>query len=72
MNYVSIENISKSFGIKILFQEVTFGIDKGDKIALVAKNGTGKSTLLKIIRPFCGFIVPPFSTLLPFQSTTDT
>ena len=42
MNYISIENVSKSFGIKVLFEEVTFGIDKGDKIALVAKNGTGK------------------------------
>ncbi|MEN8957669.1 MAG: ABC-F family ATP-binding cassette domain-containing protein [Flavobacteriales bacterium] len=51
MNYLSIENISKSFGIRVLFDEVTFGINKGDKIALVAKNGTGKSTLLKII---CG------------------
>ena len=45
MNYLSIENISKSYGIRVLFDEVTFGIDKGDKIALVAKNGTGKSTV---------------------------
>ena len=49
MNYISIENISKSFGIRTLFQDITFGIDKGSKIALVAKNGMGKSTLLKII-----------------------
>jgi len=49
MNYISIENISKSFGIRTLFQDITFGIDKGSKIALVAKNGMGKTTLLKII-----------------------
>jgi ATP-binding cassette subfamily F protein uup len=40
MNYVSIENISKSFGVRVLFDEVTFGIDKVDKIDLVAKNCT--------------------------------
>ena len=67
MNYVSIENISKSFGIKILFQEVTFGIDKGDKIALVAKNGTGKSTLLKII---CGLETPDTGQVIMRNDTT--
>lgn len=49
MNYLSIEKISKSYGIKQLFNDVSFGIDKGQKVALVAKNGTGKSTLLKVI-----------------------
>ena len=49
MNYLSVDGISKSFGIKTLFSDVTFGIEKGDKTALIASNGSGKSTLLKII-----------------------
>ena len=49
MHYVSAENISKSFGVKPLFQNISFHISEGDKIALVARNGAGKSTLLKII-----------------------
>lgn len=49
MHYVSAEGISKSFGVKPLFQNITFHISEGDKIALVAKNGTGKSTLLKLL-----------------------
>ena len=49
MNYLSIEKISKTYGLKTLFEGISFGIDKGNKVGLVAKNGTGKSTLLKII-----------------------
>lgn len=49
MHYVSAENISKSFGIKPLFENISFHISEGDKIALVARNGAGKSTLLKIM-----------------------
>ena len=49
MHYASVENISKSFGIRTLFKNITLNIEEGDKIALVARNGTGKSTLLKII-----------------------
>ena len=49
MHYASIENLSKSFGIRTLFKNITFNIEEGDKIALVARNGSGKSTLLKII-----------------------
>jgi ATPase components of ABC transporters with duplicated ATPase domains len=49
MHYASVENISKSFGIRTLFQNITFYVEEGDKIAFVARNGTGKSTLLKII-----------------------
>lgn len=49
MHYVTVDNISKSFGIKPLFQNITFHISEGDKIAIIAKNGSGKSTLLKIL-----------------------
>ena len=49
MHYGSIENISKSFGIRTLFENISFHIEEGDKIALVARNGSGKTTLLKII-----------------------
>ena len=49
MNYLSVENISKSYGERILFQELFFGLNKGDKMALIANNGTGKSSMLKII-----------------------
>ncbi|MDR2979027.1 MAG: ABC-F family ATP-binding cassette domain-containing protein [Bacteroidales bacterium] len=49
MNYLSIEKLTKSYGEKLLFDQITFGIEKGQKTALIAKNGTGKSTLLNII-----------------------
>ena len=49
MNYLSVENLTKSYGIKKLFENISFGVDYNQKIALVAKNGAGKSTLLKAI-----------------------
>lgn len=49
MNYLSVENISKRYGDKLLFDNLSFGIDQGQKVALVAKNGTGKTTLLRAI-----------------------
>jgi len=49
MHYVSVEGLSKSYGVKPLFTNITFHIEEGDKIALVARNGSGKSTLLKIL-----------------------
>jgi len=49
MHYVSVEGLSKSYGIQPLFSNITFNIEEGDKIALVARNGSGKSTLLKIL-----------------------
>jgi ATP-binding cassette subfamily F protein uup len=49
MHYVSAEKISKTWGIKPLFSDISFHINEGDKIALIARNGTGKSTLLKIL-----------------------
>jgi len=49
VNYLSVENISKSFGERTLFENLSFGINKDQKIAFVAKNGTGKTSILKII-----------------------
>ncbi|KUF39042.1 ABC transporter [Myroides marinus] len=49
MNYLSVENISKSFGARTLFEDLSFGINKDQKIAFVAKNGTGKTTILRIL-----------------------
>ncbi len=49
MNYLTLENVSKSYGEKVLFSDITLHINKGDKVALVAKNGTGKTSLLRVI-----------------------
>ena len=49
MTYLSTENLSKNYGHKVLFEGLTFGISEGDKTALIAENGTGKSTLLHIL-----------------------
>lgn len=49
MNLLSVEQLTKSYGDKILFRDLNFGIQKGEKVALVARNGTGKSTLLRIL-----------------------
>jgi ATP-binding cassette subfamily F protein uup len=47
MHYVSVDELTKSFGIKPLFSNISFHIEEGDKIALVARNGSGKTTYLK-------------------------
>lgn len=49
MHYVSVEALTKSFGVKPLFENISFHVEEGDKIALVARNGSGKSTLLRIL-----------------------
>ncbi|MEY3323597.1 MAG: hypothetical protein RLZZ417_3180 [Bacteroidota bacterium] len=49
MNYLSLENITKTYGEKVLFDNLTLQVTKGQKIALIAKNGTGKSTLLRVV-----------------------
>ncbi len=49
MNYLSAENLKKSYGDRTLFQNLTFGISRGDKIAIVGANGSGKTTLLSIL-----------------------
>jgi len=49
MNLLSVEGISKAYGERIIFEPLSFGMSKGQKIALIAKNGSGKTTILKII-----------------------
>ena len=49
MNFLSVENLTKSFGDRLLFKDVSFGIDQGQKVAIVAKNGAGKTTLLNCL-----------------------
>lgn len=48
-SYLQVENVSKSYGSKVLFENISFNINEGDKIALIAPNGTGKSSLLSIL-----------------------
>ena len=49
VNYLSVENISKSFGERTLFENISFGINKDQKIAFIAKNGSGKTCIMNII-----------------------
>ncbi|WP_088324301.1 ABC-F family ATP-binding cassette domain-containing protein [Polaribacter tangerinus] len=49
MNYLSVENISKAYGDRVLFEDISFGINKDQKVAFVAKNGSGKTSILNII-----------------------
>ncbi|MBI1317091.1 ATP-binding cassette domain-containing protein [bacterium] len=55
MNYLSVDGLSKAFGERVLFTDLNFGLSKGDKVALIAQNGTGKSSLLDMV---CGVDVP--------------
>ena len=48
-SFLQAENLSKSYGDRVLFRNISFNINEGDKIALIAPNGTGKSSLLKIL-----------------------
>ena len=49
MNILSVENLSKSYGEKMLFEKISFGIARGEKIALIARNGSGKTSLMRIL-----------------------
>ncbi len=64
MNYLSVENISKRFDERILLDKISFGIDQGQKAALVGINGSGKSTLLKIIAG----LEPPDNGIVTFRN----
>ncbi len=52
MNYLSVENIAKSYGERELFKNISFGINEGQKVGFIAKNGTGKTSLLNILAGF--------------------
>ena len=75
VNYLSVENISKSFGERVLFENLSFGINKDQKIALVAKNGTGKTTLLNIVagidEPDTGNVVSRNGLKIAYLSQKD-
>ncbi|WP_372745394.1 ABC-F family ATP-binding cassette domain-containing protein, partial [Lutibacter sp.] len=75
MNYLSVENISKSFGELELFSNISFGINKDQKIAFIAKNGTGKTSMLNIIagldNPDTGQIVSRKGLKIEYLSQED-
>ena len=52
MNYLSVEDLTKSFGERVLFSDLTFGIDQGQKVSIIAKNGSGKTTLLRCLMDY--------------------
>lgn len=64
MIYMQADRLTKSYGDRMLFSDVTFGVNEGDKIGIVAKNGTGKSTLLRVI---AGLESPDSGTLVTRQ-----
>ncbi len=76
MNYLSVENISKSYGEVVLFEDISFGINKDQKIAFVAKNGTGKTSILNILvgkdHPDKGQIVSRKGLHIAYLSQTDS
>jgi ATP-binding cassette subfamily F protein uup len=49
VNYLQVDQLTKTYGERILFRDISFGLQQGQKTALVAKNGAGKSTLLRIL-----------------------
>ena len=57
--YLQVDNLTKSFGDLVLFENISFGIAEGQRIGLIAKNGTGKTTLLNILSGKEGYCVPP-------------
>ncbi len=75
MNYLSVENISKSYGERVLFEDLSFGINKDQKIAFIAKNGTGKTSILNILvgldQPDSGQIVSRKGIHIAYLTQTD-
>lgn len=59
MNVLSLESVSKTLKDEPLFQDVSFGLEEGDHVALIGRNGEGKSTFLKIL---AGLVVPDSGT----------
>ena len=58
---LQVEELTKSFGYDLLFGDISFGLDEGDKVGLIAKNGTGKSTLLNLL---AGVDTPDSGTII--------
>jgi ATP-binding cassette subfamily F protein uup len=75
VNYLSVENISKSYGERVLFEDISFGINKDQKVAFVAKNGSGKTSILNIIAgldtPDTGKIVTRKEISMAYLSQND-
>ena len=75
MNYLSVENISKAFGERVLFENISFGINKDQKIAFIAKNGSGKTQIMRMINgddePDSGQIVIRKGLNMAFLSQTN-
>lgn len=75
MNFLSVENVTKSFGERVLFEDLIFGIDQGQKVAIVAKNGMGKTTLLRCLTgldtPDSGRIVFRNDIRIAFMEQTE-
>lgn len=75
MNYLSVENISKNYGERVLFDKISFGINKDQKIAFIAKNGSGKTTIMNIINgldePDTGQVVIRKEIKMSFLSQTS-
>jgi ABC transport system ATP-binding/permease protein len=75
VNYLSVENISKSYGERALFEDISFGINKDQKVAFVAKNGSGKTSILNIIAgldmPDSGQIVTRKEISMAYLSQND-
>ena len=75
MNYLSVENISKSYGERVLFEGLSFGINKDQKIAFIAKNGTGKTSILNILigkdTPDTGQVISRKGIHIAYLAQTD-
>jgi len=75
VNYLSVENISKNYGERVLFDKISFGINKDQKIAFIAKNGSGKTTIMNIINgldePDTGQVVIRKEIKMSFLSQTS-
>jgi len=76
VNYLTIENISKSYGDRLLFEGISFGIHKDEKIAFIAKNGSGKTTILNILtgkdNPDTGQIISRKDLHVDYLTQKDT
>src|SRR5499427_3444241 len=72
MNILSLENVSKTYGVKPLFESISFGLDESDKVGVIGANGSGKSTLLRIIageeRPDTGHVVVANEKIVAYLS----